>query len=285
MLMRAIIYHVGTHLCCKCLISVSVRVFILSRYFLFSSSLVVLANEFCGLYHNPNANPSLTNAINIMHYFCDQDPQARRLVVILESFREVVVQQQSFRAQQQHDAAQYPNGLIQPLTLSLAEDNNDAMANLFQGVAPFSTVNGATAPVPGLNRTSSDSNPPNPLTFSPLNHTQSHPINTFSPPGNRSISPQNSFDAFFDLARVSSNQNSGASNDGNESFGDAEIDFDALWQFSNANGPPLTPGVISGLTPGGILGGAQLGLNEVQGISDSHVPLFGMSTGDFGGSG
>ncbi len=220
-----------------------------------------------------------------MHYFCEQDPQARRLVVILESFREVVAQQQSIRAQQQHDASQHPNGIIQPLTLSLAEDNNDAMANLFQGTAPFSNVNRSPAPVPRLDRTKSDPNPPNPQTFSPLNHTQPHPINTFSPRENRTVSPQNSFDAFFDLARVSSNQNSGASNDGNESFGDAEIDFDALWQFSNLNGPPLTPGGIAGLAPGGILGGAQLGLDEIQGISDSHVPLYGLNNGDFGGSG
>ncbi|KAG4436349.1 hypothetical protein IFR05_008170 [Cadophora sp. M221] len=249
-------------------------------YFLFAASLVVLSNEFCGLYQNPNASTSLAAAINIMHYFSQQDPQARRLLVILNSFCDVVSNQQSIRTQQQDIAR--ASGLIQPSTPSLAEDNNDAMANLFQGNVPFSNGNPVIlSPVAGFNTVRRDSQS---MTFSPPNPPASQLNNHFPSPGQHPPSRQNSIDAFFDLARVSSHPNSGASNDGNESLNNDEIDFEALWHFPQTNSGVATPGIISGMTPGGILGGTQLNMHEVQGISDSHVPLFGLTSTDYGGS-
>ena len=86
--------------------------------------------------------------------------------------------------------------------------------------------------------------------------------------------------------------NSAGSNDGNDSLGgDAEIDFESLWQWPNSNSTGLTPGAGSGigLTPGGSIGlvGAgqpTSGTIDVRGVNDSTVPLYRMSSTEFGGS-
>ncbi|KAH7360451.1 fungal-specific transcription factor domain-containing protein [Rhexocercosporidium sp. MPI-PUGE-AT-0058] len=248
-------------------------------YFLFAASLVVLSNEFCSLYQNPNATPSLATAISIMRYFSEQDPQACRLLVILTSFRDVVARQQSIRAQQEDITR--ASGVISPSTPSLAEDNNDAMANLFQGGMPFSNGNRViSSPLAGFNTVRCDSQQ---TSFSPPNASISQLNNQFSPANQWPLSRQNSIDAFFDLARVSSHPNSSASNDGNESINNDEIDFEALWHFPQTNSGVATPGNISGMTPGSI-GGTQLNMHEVRGISDSHVPLFGLTNTGFGGT-
>ncbi|KAH7418129.1 fungal-specific transcription factor domain-containing protein [Cadophora sp. MPI-SDFR-AT-0126] len=248
-------------------------------YFLFAASLVVLSNEFCGLYQNPNAGTSMRTAINIMHYFSEQDPQARRLLVILTSFRDVVSHQQSIRARQR-DAAR-ASGVLPQSNPSLAEDNNDAMANLFQGSMPSSGNNLSLAsPIAGVNTVRRE---PLPISFSPLNVITSQVNHNLSSPAQQDqcpISRQNSLDAFVDLARVASNPNSGGSNDGNESFAE-EIDFEAFYNFPYTSSAIMTPGIVSGMTPGGILGESQLRPEEVQAISDSRVPMFGLTNMDF----
>ncbi|EKD11823.1 fungal specific transcription factor domain-containing protein [Drepanopeziza brunnea f. sp. 'multigermtubi' MB_m1] len=232
-------------------------------YFIFAASLVVLANEFCGLYSNPNADNSLNNAINVIHHFSDQDPQARRLLVILESFREVVVQQQAIRAHQPGAA------------LSLAEENNDAMANLFYGSAPTIPTNDPYA-IPGLDPTVLPSDTPQFSGPVPL-------ASDFSPPNGNirsGASRSNSIDAFFDLARVSSQPNSREGSDGNGSTGEREFDFDSLWQFS-AIGPPLTPSSVSASNPNIVAPSLPMGENGIQGMTESHIPLYGLSNGGF----
>jgi hypothetical protein len=104
------------------------------------------------------------------------------------------------------------------------------------------------------------------------------------------MAPRNhSLDAFFDLARVPGYSHSAGSVHDSDSLGDAEIDFESLWQWPNSNGltgltPGLGPGMgLSSTVPMGQssvpAGGNGL---DVQGISDSSVPLFHMSNGDFG---
>jgi len=87
--------------------------------------------------------------------------------------------------------------------------------------------------------------------------------------------------------------NSAGSNDGNDSLGgDAEIDFESLWQWPNSNSTGLTPsaGSVIGLTPGGSIGLVGIGppagggMIDVHGVSNSTVPLYGMSSTEFGGS-
>ncbi|PBP24323.1 hypothetical protein BUE80_DR004639, partial [Diplocarpon rosae] len=254
--------------------------FVLS--FLFAASLVVLANEFCGLYHNPNANASSNNAINIMHYFCEQDSQARRLVVILESFREVVVQQQSIRAQQQ-GGTRLPDESIQRAAMSLA-NSRDVVADLFQGSLPVLNINGSSLPVPGVSTTSTCSNHPTITPFSPLNPAQPLSLSAFSPPQNLHGSQQDSFDASFDLARVANDpENSLVNSDGNESLGEVEFDFDTFWQFPT-NLALLNPGAAAGPASVGILD-EPLNQNEIQGRRDSRVPLYEMSNTFSGGLG
>lgn len=87
----------------------------------------------------------------------------------------------------------------------------------------------------------------------------------------------NSIDAFLDLSRVNSYPNS---LDGNDSFGDAEIDFEAFW-LPNSNGNGYAP---SGMGPVPMLGGqsAMSGMPDMQGVNDGSVSLFGLNHSDYG---
>jgi hypothetical protein len=177
--------------------------------------------------------------------------------------------------------AQSPQGFKQAQPVSLVNEANDATGSLLQG--PGTIV---TEKVPiSLDPSTS---PPHSLKGLPRPPTHQHSISTTSNSQDAMSSRQNSLDTFYDLARVPSHPKSGTSNDGNDSGGgDAEIDFESLWQWPNSNGTGLTPGGIA-ITPGGsigIVGGMQPAfstMNDVQGISDSSVPLFGLSTGEFG---
>lgn len=78
-------------------------------YFLFAAALVVLANEFAGLYRVESPDSYITNAITIMSYCGESDQQASRLVYILSSFRDVVAQQRVRRKQTPNDNMHLPS--------------------------------------------------------------------------------------------------------------------------------------------------------------------------------
>lgn len=78
-------------------------------YFLFAAALVVLANEFAGLYRVDSPDSCITNSIAIMSYCAESDPQASRLVYILTSFRDVVAQQRIRRKQSLEDNHSLPS--------------------------------------------------------------------------------------------------------------------------------------------------------------------------------
>lgn len=59
-------------------------------YFLFAASLIVLSNEFALLYHNASYGTCINNAIAIIRYCSETDPQADRLLYILTTFRDAV---------------------------------------------------------------------------------------------------------------------------------------------------------------------------------------------------
>lgn len=59
-------------------------------YFLFAASLVVLSNEFFGLFRNETYEAAIDDAVSITKYCSATDPQARRLLYILTEFRTVV---------------------------------------------------------------------------------------------------------------------------------------------------------------------------------------------------
>jgi hypothetical protein len=265
--------HTGIHSSCECLQQQSLLwCSNISRYFLFASALVILSNEFSALYHNPTANTSISNSINIMHYFAQHDPQGSRLLFILTSFRDVVIRQQTARAQQLSADQQ---GYMQASSVPAGDESHDPMNSIFPGsgnLSPAKTpIISMAAPSFGRHNSNPNVSPVN--SFTAMKRTSSHP-DTLFPTLDTPASRNNSLDTFFDLARVSSH--SAASNDGNESHGDAEIDFESLWQWPTTTlGPAVTPGGSTG-------GGGSL--VDVQGVSDSNVPLFGMASADFAGS-
>ena len=105
-------------------------------------------------------------------------------------------------------------------------------------------------------------------------------------------SRHNSLDTFFDLGRVSNYPHSAGSIHDSDSLGDAEIDFESLWQWPSSNGlTGLTPGLGPGMGLTSMAGLGQSSVQaamgngiDVQGISDSSVPLFAMSNVEFAGS-
>lgn len=56
------------------------------RYFLFAAALIILSNEFAGLYENEHYAESMRSAIQIMDYCATADIQAQRMLYILKSF-------------------------------------------------------------------------------------------------------------------------------------------------------------------------------------------------------
>ncbi|UKZ63446.1 uncharacterized protein TrAtP1_004676 [Trichoderma atroviride] len=55
-------------------------------YFLFAATLIILSNEFAGLYENEHYAESVGSAIKIMDYCATTDVQAQRMLYILQSF-------------------------------------------------------------------------------------------------------------------------------------------------------------------------------------------------------
>jgi hypothetical protein len=259
------------------------------RYFLFAAGLVILANEFSALYSNPSGNESISNCINIMDYFAQQDPQGSRLLFILKEFRDVVRRRQAARTQQM--LSQSPQGFKQAQPVPVVNDTNDMTGVLSQGSGSIATekvpISLATEVTMNRHNSNPSSSPPHPLEGLPRPPSHQNSVSASSNSQDTTSSRHNSFDTFYDLARAPSHPNSSTSNDGNDSgSGDAEIDFESLWQWPNSNGTGLTPGL--GITPGGtyriidpmqsVFGNSMI---DVQGVSDSSVPLYGVSTGGF----
>jgi hypothetical protein len=61
-----------------------------SLYFLFAATLIILSNEFVGLYRNNLYLPLITNAIDVISYCAQYDEQAQRLIYIVNHFHLVV---------------------------------------------------------------------------------------------------------------------------------------------------------------------------------------------------
>ena len=234
-----------------------------------------------------------------MHYFAQQDPQGSRLLFILTSFRDVVQREQAARDQQtlsEQQAQTQP----QPQTfgqLVPVNDANDPMGNLFKGSSKHVPENPSGSAATDHISSRNNSNP----SLSPVNVTSQPAFQRNSSSSNDTLSPSgadimasrhNSLDTFFDLARVPNYPHSAGSVHDSDSLGDAEIDFESLWQWPNSNGltgltPGLGPGMgltsTSGLGQSSVPAVAANGI-DVQGISDSSVPLFAMSNGEFGGN-
>jgi len=265
-------------------------------YFLFAASLVILANEFAGLYKVEASDTCMRNAVNIMNYCAESDPQASRLVYILSSFRDVVAQQRMRRKQDQADNATLPSigtqihnaaGAAQPQPMQsvnvggLVSSTADAMSadtrphevaiHVHPGMQTTPLPDATPTPHP-LNHQAMMHNPPSqdfsvhltPIKGPAVSTANSDPFGT-GPTIYALNTPARvpSVSTMLDLSALEATRVPSLHPE--ESGQDEQIDFDALWAWPS-NAPVMgSPGDYDGL------------VERVQGISDSAVPMYGVS--------
>jgi hypothetical protein len=255
-------------------------------YFLFAAALVILANEFAGLYRVDASDTCIVNAVNIMNYCAESDQQASRLVYILSTFRDVVAQQrirrkpivsdnttlpsissQLYGASQQHLSSSNVGGL--------ANSTNPMNSNSHLHQVPIHIYPGMeTAPLNSTPPAFAQSHlpPPHQLSQAPTDFSvHLSPIQgplSVEPFGtntmNTPLSKPPSLSMMLDLSALEATRVPSLHSE--ESGQDEQIDFDALWAW-----PSNTPAM--GSPRPGMEGGM---MERVQGISDSVVPLFGV---------
>lgn len=273
-------------------------------YFLFAATLVILANEFAGLYRVDAADTCILNAVTIMNYCAESDQQASRLVYILSTFRDVVSQQRMQRKQSQSDNANLPS--ISSQLYGVAAPNQQHTQASSAGLASSTDLMSATprlhqVPIhiyPGLQTAPLDATSP---TFQPPHLTHSNSLPTQLPPpptdfsvhlspihdppatapgsdtynlgtsGLNSPSKPPSLSTMLDLSALDNTRVPSLHSE--ESGLDEHIDFDALWAW-----PSNTPAMGSprqGGESNANIGGGQAGWSgSGEGVP---VPLFGIS--------
>ncbi|KAJ4993769.1 fungal specific transcription factor domain-containing protein [Stagonosporopsis vannaccii] len=279
-------------------------------YFLFAATLVILANEFAGLYRVDAADTCILNAVTIMNYCAESDQQASRLVYILSTFRDVVAQQRMQRKQSQVDNNNLPSISSQLYGVTAPNQQNTQAPSV--GLANSTDPMSATprlhqVPIhiyPGMHTAPLDATPP---AFQPphLAHSNSLPTQ-LSPPqtdfsvhlspiqdppasapgsdtynlgtsGLSSPSKPPSLSTMLDLSALDNTRVPSLHSE--ESGLDEHIDFDALWAWPSntpAMGSPRPGGEGNANIGGGqgVIGGAGEG---------APVPLFGISHEGRGG--
>ncbi|KAI4665910.1 uncharacterized protein J4E78_003375 [Alternaria triticimaculans] len=268
-------------------------------YFLFAATLVILASDFAGLYQIELTDNCVVNAINVMNYCAESDQQASRLVYILSSFRDVVAQQRLRRRQDSTSNATLPsiasqlygrqmpqqqrNSAPQAPDSARASNPMDATPRLHQ--VPVHIYPGMqTAPInePVLTYQASEqhhalgqnqhhgnvqhSPAPTGEDFSVhLSPIQEPPPVDMATPSYTSASRAPSLSAMLDLSALEATRVPSLHSE--DSGQDEQIDFDALWAW-----PSNTPAMGSprAMEASGVS-------ERVQGISDSAVPMFGVS--------
>ena len=274
-------------------------------YFLFAAALVILANEFAGLYRVDASDTCILNAVNIMNYCAESDQQASRLVYILSTFRDVVAQQRMRRKQSQADNSNLPSissqlyGVSAP-TQQHTQASATGLANSTDPMNATSRLHQVPIHIyPGMQTAPLDATPP---AFQPpqLTHANSLPqqnINQLSPPqtdfsvhlspiqdppnsapgsdtyilGASALNTPSKPPSLSTMLDLSALDNTRVPSLHSEESGlDEHIDFDALWAWPNntpAMGSPKPVGEGAGAGQGGIAG------------EGAPVPLFGISHG------
>lgn len=253
-------------------------------YFLFAAALIIMANEFAELVKHPHGDQHMHNSISIMDYCAKTDPQANRLLWILEAFRDVVLQQRERRARQRQEANQLPpfnlKANINPYgpagdTLSpMASNAPLGQANV---TPPSVTTPSAYSPRTEfhhvLNNSTTNLYTSNvdspqlsfPRTTQPIEPSLASPAppNPLSPISDRNLS----FGNIFDFSALTGDRMSAS---GESSGEDHNIEFDALWGAWPTNTPAI------GTPKAGLVASTSAVPEDVQGVSDSSVPLFGV---------
>lgn len=238
-------------------------------YFLFAATLILMSNEFALLYVNSAADQCIRNAITVMAYSAETDPQASRLLYILSTFRDVIITQRDQRARQQHSANQLPPFNMkpnvnpygtQPLQFPMIDDKAgkpfnlpsvaDATSGNYEPRASIGSIrnnsNGGPSSLGGIHLPSS-AYPNTSSTFPSALHNTTRPLepsltspappNPLSPypsgmqtPTLGSLKRQLSFSNIFDLSHLTTD---GISVSGDSNGPDEHIDFDVLWAWGN----------------------------------------------------
>lgn len=267
-------------------------------YFLFAATLVILANEFAGLYRVDASDTCILNAVNIMNYCAESDPQASRLVYILSTFRDVVAQQRMHRKQSQPDNTNLPSISLQiygvssptqlhqpPPTAGLANSTDPMTATPRLHQVPIHIYPGLqTAPLPDTppafhpphmtQQTPHHLSPPqteysvhlspiqDPLNLAPGSDPSAVGTNAYGTP-----SKPPSLSTMLDLSALDATRVPSLHSE--ESGLDEYIDFDTLWAWPSHTPAMGSPRQRAG--EGGVVGGT--------GGEGAPVPLFGVSHG------
>jgi hypothetical protein len=254
-------------------------------YFLFAAALVILANEFAGLYRVETSDTCILNAITIMGYCAESDPQASRLVYIMSSFRDVVAAQRTRRKQSQNqaDSLSLPSISAQlygvPMSSQMlglgAQDYkstptphlHQVPVHIYPGMQTAPVPNDTTAPYQNQNLSQPHQHPSFSVHLSPMqNSTDPFTLNS-------QLSKLPSLSHMLDLSALDSTRVPNLlSEDG--AGQDEHIDFDALWAW-----PSNTPAIGTPQLQGD--GGMNINvMDRMQGVSDSAVPLFSVVSSD-----
>ena len=269
-------------------------------YFLFAAALVILANEFAGLYRVDASDTCILNAVNIMNYCAESDQQASRLVYILSTFRDVVAQQRMRRKPSQAENTNLPSissqlyGVTAP-TQANQQPSQNALATSTDPTSATPRLHQVPIHIyPGMQTAPLDSTPP---AFPPPHLTHASPLSNMN-----QLSPsQNNFSVHLSPIQDPPNPNAGSDSynmgtnmhnpshppslstmldlsaldntrvpslHSEESGLDEHIDFDAFWAWPSntpAMGSPR-PGMEGGNPAAGGVGGEGM-----------PVPLFGIS--------
>ena len=268
-------------------------------YFLFAATLVILASDFAGLYQIELTDNCVVNAINVMNYCAESDQQASRLVYILSTFRDVVAQQRLRRRQDQTSSSTLPSIASQlygvqmpqqqrnaaPQTTDMVHTTNPVEATPRLHQIPVHIYPGMqTAPLnepiltyqvseqhhhldqdqhqTNVQHTPAAAGEDFRVHLSPIQEPP--PMDMATPPFTSTSKPP-SLSAMLDLSALEATRVPSLNSE--ESGQDEQIDFDALWAW-----PSNTPAMGSprAMEASGVS-------ERVQGISDSAVPMFGVS--------
>jgi hypothetical protein len=228
-------------------------------YFLFAASLSVLSNEFASLYHEASYSSTIVHSIAITRYCARTDPQALRLLEILERFSKVVTdwkESGSGRSQPGPTPIPVPTPMPMPVTTEVGTVYGPT-SNAVLEHSP-SSVRSASSPETPLaaqighgSRNSSLASPPMPRPPLPDSLVPTYVVppvipgphvNGMSPPSSSGTPAAAMFmDGFPTMAGH-------GLVDGPESIGDGEVvDLEGLWaEWTEHSGHMMVTGPPSG---------------------------------------
>ncbi|KAK3333970.1 hypothetical protein B0T19DRAFT_142676 [Cercophora scortea] len=256
-------------------------------YFLFAASINVLMNQFASLYRAESYGKAITDSIAIMKYCAEIDPQAERLLEILEKFSRVVAK---WTKDHTHPAPALSPDLSalynQRGSFRLHRDHTGSMSTMSNSQEQLPSRNGSMSNTGSLNSSSR-------ITLPELNTLRTTTA-TATIAGTRMdgivMSPSQISAPLPISSRpsVSSHSMADSSDSMNE---DTEFHFNSLWDFWSNHKPPASTGLpgIATLAPQfpsslqdnsteySAAPVSRIPINSIVGISGS-VPLYNSSS-------